>query len=1180
MSSRRFSLLHSVRHPRLDWLSVALMVLALLVLGTSLLLRNLPENYERTARRFTESMESRMEKLEESMHEMLSTGEPGEEFAEDMVLYSYRNDTLLDWRNQFPVFNDNIREGESFSLAASTRLRRSPYYPLAGITDEPQFTNFGPKWYIVRSVSDGSRTVIGGLLVRDLLQGADGGISDRLYRNGSFTLEPLDYGSGYEIRIGDTPVLSLVPASESSSQSLLSWPLWLALALNVLGSILFLAHRRTFRRYLIVIAGQSIILLLIWSLCRDVRDPMQLFAPVTYAGGKVFYSLGILLIVHLYILLAGALTYMIRRSVFRWCFRRNAAFRTALVGTASLAAMVLLCGHIHRSFTDILVNSGIFLELPKFQTLSALSWLVYASYLSLVLTIPLLAQFLRPAMRYFFRWRMDSLKRIPRIVFSVLAAAYFVVTASVVGQQKEQMMVGTWAGRLVMDRDISLEPRLLRMERNIRRDAVLTALVYGKGDNSEAITLRLQDYLLRMIAQNYDIGFFRVNSYEPVDPATRRILDEWVSVGEPIAPASSFLFSTDGRGRARYAGVFDYPSETLGDTRLIVCIESKGNREDRGYLSLLGIPSQGAVALPPIFSYARYRFGELVTQSGPVTYPTVLPERYAKRTGEGTNFVEAKGGTTHFVNCVSPDDTVIISRKKVALLNYIFAVFLLALLLTTVQVLIRPLRRRNPGLEKNYFNSRIQTVLYSSLVLFIFVVAGFSAYFVGSRSYNESRARMAARIGTIREQLQDHLRYSPSLSDISTADLASVLEEVSNATRSDLTLYSPEGKMLRSTALDLYRQMLLGSRVNDVAYRAIRKDHEPHYIVTESIRGRKFDATYGPVFNAGGELIGFVSVPFASSQSRLPADSVNYLVSILSIFLFLLLIVRYFLQRFLDRMFTPIVELGTKMDETDINHLEPLVYERDDEISTLVTAYNRMVSVLSDSTRKLAQAERDRAWSEMARQVAHEIKNPLTPIKLRLQMLIRMKESGNPAWTERFDEVAGVVLEHIDILADTASQFSTFAKLYSEDPVEFDLDNMIQEEISMFDTRENIRFSYFGLEGTRITGPKPQLTRVLVNLLTNAIQAVEGQQDGRVLVSLRVSSRDGFYDIVVEDNGPGVKEEHQDKLFTPNFTTKNRGTGLGLAICRNIVERCGGTIAYSKSFALGGACFTVQYPKK
>ena len=1162
MSSRRFSLLHSVRHPRLDWLSVALMVLALLVLGTSLLLRNLPENYERTARRFTESMESRMEKLEESMHEMLSTGEPGEEFAEDMVLYSYRNDTLLDWRNQFPVFNDNIREGESFSLAASTRLRRSPYYPLAGITDEPQFTNFGPKWYIVRSVSDGSRTVIGGLLVRDLLQGADGGISDRLYRNGSFTLEPLDYGSGYEIRIGDTPVLSLVPASESSSQSLLSWPLWLALALNVLGSILFLAHRRTFRRYLIVIAGQSIILLLIWSLCRDVRDPMQLFAPVTYAGGKVFYSLGILLIVHLYILLAGALTYMIRRSVFRWCFRRNAAFRTALVGTASLAAMVLLCGHIHRSFTDILVNSGIFLELPKFQTLSALSWLVYASYLSLVLTIPLLAQFLRPAMRYFFRWRMDSLKRIPRIVFSVLAAAYFVVTASVVGQQKEQMMVGTWAGRLVMDRDISLEPRLLRMERNIRRDAVLTALVYGKGDNS------------------YDIGFFRVNSYEPVDPATRRILDEWVSVGEPIAPASSFLFSTDGRGRARYAGVFDYPSETLGDTRLIVCIESKGNREDRGYLSLLGIPSQGAVALPPIFSYARYRFGELVTQSGPVTYPTVLPERYAKRTGEGTNFVEAKGGTTHFVNCVSPDDTVIISRKKVALLNYIFAVFLLALLLTTVQVLIRPLRRRNPGLEKNYFNSRIQTVLYSSLVLFIFVVAGFSAYFVGSRSYNESRARMAARIGTIREQLQDHLRYSPSLSDISTADLASVLEEVSNATRSDLTLYSPEGKMLRSTALDLYRQMLLGSRVNDVAYRAIRKDHEPHYIVTESIRGRKFDATYGPVFNAGGELIGFVSVPFASSQSRLPADSVNYLVSILSIFLFLLLIVRYFLQRFLDRMFTPIVELGTKMDETDINHLEPLVYERDDEISTLVTAYNRMVSVLSDSTRKLAQAERDRAWSEMARQVAHEIKNPLTPIKLRLQMLIRMKESGNPAWTERFDEVAGVVLEHIDILADTASQFSTFAKLYSEDPVEFDLDNMIQEEISMFDTRENIRFSYFGLEGTRITGPKPQLTRVLVNLLTNAIQAVEGQQDGRVLVSLRVSSRDGFYDIVVEDNGPGVKEEHQDKLFTPNFTTKNRGTGLGLAICRNIVERCGGTIAYSKSFALGGACFTVQYPKK
>ena len=226
----------------------------------------------------------------------------------------------------------------------------------------------------------------------------------------------------------------------------------------------------------------------------------------------------------------------------------------------------------------------------------------------------------------------------------------------------------------------------------------------------------------------------------------------------------------------------------------------------------------------------------------------------------------------------------------------------------------------------------------------------------------------------------------------------------------------------------------------------------------------------------------------------------------------------------------------------------------------------------------------------MARQVAHEIKNPLTPIKLQIQRLIRMKKSGNPAWTERFDEVSEEVLRQIDLLADTANEFSTFAKLYTEESVEMDLDQLLQEEIHLFDSRENITFSYMGLAGTKVVGPKPQLTRVAANLISNAVQAIENEQDeqaargetpfqGQVQVSLRHSSKDGFYDIVFEDNGPGVSDENRSKLFTPNFTTKQSGTGLGLAICRNILEKVGGDIRYSRSFSLGGACFTVRIPK-
>jgi nitrogen fixation/metabolism regulation signal transduction histidine kinase len=249
-----------------------------------------------------------------------------------------------------------------------------------------------------------------------------------------------------------------------------------------------------------------------------------------------------------------------------------------------------------------------------------------------------------------------------------------------------------------------------------------------------------------------------------------------------------------------------------------------------------------------------------------------------------------------------------------------------------------------------------------------------------------------------------------------------------------------------------------------------------------------------------------------------------------------------------------------------------------------------MVKDLSESTRQLALAERDKAWSQMARQVAHEIKNPLTPIKLQIQRLIRLKEKNNPAWEQRFDEVSAVVLEHIDILTETANEFSTFAKLYSEDPVLIELDKTLKDQLLIFDNKDNIRIQYIGLEDAFVMAPKPQLIRVFVNLITNAVQAVEIHQKeqiekgeepdtGRVLICLRNSTKDGYYDIVFDDNGPGVSDDNLDRLFTPNFTTKSSGTGLGLAICRNIIEKCEGEIRYQRSFALGGASFIVTIPK-
>ena len=347
---------------------------------------------------------------------------------------------------------------------------------------------------------------------------------------------------------------------------------------------------------------------------------------------------------------------------------------------------------------------------------------------------------------------------------------------------------------------------------------------------------------------------------------------------------------------------------------------------------------------------------------------------------------------------------------------------------------------------------------------------------------------------------------------------------------------------------------------------------------------------YAPVFNDNGDMIAIISSPYTDRNYDFRREAFFHAALIFNLFILLLIASLLFSTREVNSMFSPLIEMGKKMNVADVHNLEYIIYKRDDEISSLVEAYNRMVHDLSDSTKQLAQAERDKAWSQMARQVAHEIKNPLTPIKLQLQRLIRLKENNNPKWEERFDEVSAVVLEHIDILTETANEFSTFAKLYSEEPVLLDLNKTLKDQLIIFDNKDNVNIQYIGMDEALVMAPKPQLIRVFVNLITNAVQAVEIEQKealergetpepGNVIIFLRNSTRDGYYDVVVDDNGPGVTEENLDKLFTPNFTTKSSGTGLGLAICRNIIEKCDGEIGYKKSVVLGGASFTVTLPK-
>ena len=1159
------------------WAGVAVLSVALALLAASLLANQSHPDTESTARDLGRRVEKRLALLDDYARQALDADPDAwlrlEGLPEDMVVYRYREDTLQSWAHQFPLRNDDIRSRTLIQRLGDGRSNAAS--PLAALSSAVTYVNYGPKWFLARSIEEGDLTVIVGLeVVNELKSSPFNGVNPRFRLSDRYSIQPLTGSVGVPVVANGTPVFKIAAETVSEPERLNVFLFWLSIILFLFGTVFLLRVRPTVPVALAAGLVQTGFIGGVYLYGRQLGQASQLFSPLLYADGPFFYSLGAVVLVNLLITTLAISLYSIRRTLLRRFRRKESRLRDVLAVVAVVAVIVAICLYIHTAFKSIVFNSGICLELYKVNLIDGYTAVVYLSFLALTLTIPLLVELLSPLLRRLAGFRYDMFSRTGRLVFAVVAGAYFAIASSLFGFQKEKNRVEVWANRLAMDRDIGLELQLRAAESAIAGDSVIGAL--SLLDNShEMIRGRLVNSYLSRISQDYDISVVNVTPSLAAD----FLFNMRIRSGVRLADNSYFFYSTGANSRAQYSGLFTYYNADYGSSSILVLVESKSNREDRGYLSLLGLSEPGRVSMPPYYSYARYVDEHLVLYKGDFPYATVISDRFRQivgSIGEGSVVLD---GYMHFVQKVSDDELVVISREKTEILNYIVEAVLFGIVAYLLLTLLGFRPRRNRSGERNYYRTRINVVLYMSLILTLVAMAAFSVYFVYRRNNADLQSIMTSRITTLQSMLQGGLRGAVTEDDLRSQAARSAVEIAGNDLKCDITLFTPDGRMVLSTTPEIYDRMVAGCRIAEGAYYSIVLQHRRFSIEAERWGNRRFFALYAPILNANGDMVAIASSPYTDQSYDFENEALVHIASIITVFLLLLMIARVVTVAVIGRMFRPLSEMGRKMKVSDVDHLEYIIYDQEDELTSLVRAYNLMVHDLSDSTRQLAQAERDKAWSEMARQVAHEIKNPLTPIKLQLQMLIRMKQAGRPGWEDKFEEVSATVLEHIDILADTANEFSTFAKLYSEEPVRIDLDALIREEVSMFSARDDISFQYYGLEGAEVSGPKPQLTRVLVNLVTNAIQALEGREDGQVVVSLRNSVKEGFYDIVVEDNGPGVKEENRAKLFTPDFTTKSHGTGLGLAICRNIVERCGGEIGYSKSFTLGGACFTVRYPK-
>lgn len=1158
-----------------DWMAAAMLFAGVVIAVMAVNQMHVSGNTEKVARRITRILERQTDRLDAFAEEALAQDPSAwlqlDELPEDMVIYRYTSDTLQSWVNEFPITNDDIRVKLFVPFISNPQFYGVS--PLSYLTEKYSFVEMGHKWYVAKIVSNEQCKVVAAFELSDFqMFGVGKGANSRFRLEEEFSLAPLSSNGGVAVFVDGEPQFQVLCDNIYATRSISYHMPWLAMLLIVAAAMFFLVNKRSIKRLALVIVGLTLALGVFYFWGRGIKAQVSLFSPMLYAGNEILYSLGSIVIINMFIFLLAASLYLAKLPIAEGIKSKKSL---NLLTTGILAAIALISVYTQVSLRSIILNSGISLELYKLSELSPVTFIIYASYISMLLSVPMLLQILQKPYADHRNVTLNFFSLTARVIFAVVVAVYMVANCAVLGFDKEKQRLEVLSNRLSFDRDISLEYHLRRMETQIAEDMIISALsVFHNTETSIASRIR-DNYMLRN-NQDYTVTAYVFNNSNNTRAAAN-LYHSLIEDGIPVSDNSRFLFVKRDSGNPYYLGIFFYLIEGSGVSRVLVRIESDEVRSSKGYASIFGISSPGKATIPVGYSYARYEGKDLKSYKGNYAYPLEIDSRMRTRIyDEGLSYFSAEG-KTHFCTIVGDREVIMLSRDTISSLTYIVASIFVALLAFMVVTLLQIGKKRDRIFDQSYYRNRISLVLLISLLSTLLVMAVVSVLFVNGRNESNMRNVMYDKIVSVTSMIEDEVAASQSRSlDIST--MRKLIEQVGMDTNSDINLYSRQGRLLLSTAPMVFNRQLLDERIDGVAYGRIMRNRNSYYIQKETMGMVSFYSMYAPIVNESGDIIAIISSPYSEGVYDFEEDAVMHSITIISLFLVFLLIALFVASKVVDKMFRPLSEMSNRMNAAGLDNLEQIDYDRNDEVSSIVKAYNSMVTQLSESTRRLAQAERDKAWSEMARQVAHEIKNPLTPMKLQIQRVIRSKEKGNPAWQERFDEASKILLDHIDILTETANEFSTFAKLYSEAHTSIELNKLILEEIALFDNKENLKIEFIGLDDVKVLGPKPQLTRVFVNLLNNSVQAI-GDDEGLIRISLRHSVKEGYYDIVFEDSGPGVSEENATKLFTPNFTTKNSGSGLGLAISRNILERCGASIGYSKSFSLGGACFTITYPK-
>jgi two-component system, NtrC family, nitrogen regulation sensor histidine kinase NtrY len=772
-------------------------------------------------------------------------------------------------------------------------------------------------------------------------------------------------------------------------------------------------------------------------------------------------------------------------------------------------------------------------------------------------------------------WNRDKFSFPQMIVLLVLFAGYTAIQLYSTFEIKEKEKREIYAKKLISDKDLNTEIAYAQLEPILRNHPILLDVFNQQQDIQKSqIKLNLEKRFFTNYWNKYELDFFLfykdstpVVSY--TSPYENRMLyfESLISKSSEVSDVNqNIYYIIDYSDKLSY--IIKQPIETKeGDLLgyLYCTLKSKIIPQEIGFPRLL-INDYSRVFFPlEEYAMGKYVKEKLVSKYGAYHYPLTI-RAFLQEHGNVNGFVE-KDQQSFYILDGEYNRTVILNRpsmlftEKLTTFSFFFSFYglgVLCILFFSGQLI--------PDWKKLKLAFKIQLMLVS-LVFFSLLFLS-----IGTGSFVKDQYR-DYRDGLIREKLSSvHIEMVQKLgfeSTLNKAKMANYLEyllqKFSNVFITDINLYDLNGKLLASSRPEIYRLGLLSEQMNPRAYRHMNFKNKSVFLHEESIGTLNYLSAYIPLQNNDEKVIAYLNLPYFAKQNEFENEITGFLSAIINIFV-LLLALSVVVSVFVTNRITEPLKLiqlslaGLKLGK----HNQPISYKGNDEIGALVQAYNQKLEELEENTERLAQTEREMAWREMAKQVAHEIKNPLTPMKLRLQHLQRSFDPQAEDATERLNHVAQSIIEQIDSLTNIANEFSNFAKLPRPKEEILDLTILLKNVVELYAETENIDIRIDSSDDINsVFADKDLMIRVFNNLIKNAIQAIPDEIEGQI--HIQIAQENNAVCISIKDNGSGIPDEMRDKIFAPNFTTKTTGMGLGLAMVKQIIESHNGSISFESS---------------